>query len=207
VTPDAVKEQLEKLGLGTNVPGVSDEDVKPVVDTAVKLNILIAGTAASVLTAGSTTALVVALAAAAFSAGAFASEQAKGPVWLTLGLQVCGAALSVGAGLNAASAGLSADEAARIASAKYVGIGVTAINGGLTGTDTVLHAVHQRAADDANIDATQAKMRLARLQRLLEDLIDTVKENEDSHQRTTKTVREALDTHSNTLLATTSFKA
>lgn len=206
-TPDAVERQLDALGLGTNVPGISDEDVKPVVDTAVKLNLLIAGTAASVLTAGSTTALVVALVAAAFSAGAFASEQANGPVWLTLGLQVCGAALSLGAGLEGANAALSASESARIAQAKAVGIGVTALNGGLHGTDTVLHSVHQHAADEANIDAAEAKMRLARLQRLLDELIDTVEENEDSRQRTTESVREAIETHGRTLLTASSLKA
>jgi hypothetical protein len=76
------------------------------------------------------------------------------------------------------------------------------VNNGISGTDTVIHAVGQHEVDEANRNARAVRNQLARLQRLLEDLIDSISEMEDSHKRVTGSVRQALDIHGQTLVST-----
>lgn len=204
ITPDAIKQTLADLHLGTDVPGISDEDVKPVVNTAVQLNLLIAGAAVSVLTAGSATALVVALIGVALSASAMVVEKAASdaPPWLTMGLQIGGAACSFGSGFIGSGSALVG--ASKLAAAKAVSGGVNAFNSGISGTDAVIHTLAQDRVERDNIDAKEARNQLTKLQRLLEDLIDVMSEQQDSHKRATGCVQKALDTHGQTLVATAS---
>lgn len=206
VTPEAVKKTLDDLHLGTSVPGISDEDVKPIVKTAVELNLLVAGAAVSVLSAGTASALVVALIAVALSTSAFVAQKCDAPPWLVLGLQVSGAVLSLGAGM-ASTTGTAQNTlrtASEITAARGVGAGINGVNSAIGGTDAIIHAVGQKQVDDANRDAQEVRNQLARLQRLLEDLIDTISETQDSNKRATGSVRQALDIHEQTLVSTAS---
>jgi hypothetical protein len=208
VAPEAVKKTLDDMHLGTSVPGISDEDVKPIVKTAVELNLLVAGAAASVLSAGTTTALVVALIAVALSTSAFVAEKCDAPPWLTLGLQIGGAALSLGGGFVSNTGSALGRSASELAAARAVGGGINAVNGGLSGTDTVIHSIADHEVDEANRNAQAVRNQLARLQRLLDDLIDRISEMQDSHKRASDCVRQALDTHGQTLTSTaTALKA
>lgn len=201
LTPDAVKKVLNDLHLGTDVPGISDEDVKPIVKTALEVNLLIAGAAVTVLSAGTTTALVVALVAVALSAGAYAAQKADAPPWLVIGMSVAGAALSCGGGM-ANNTGTVLRAGSEIAAAKAVAAGINGANAAMRGTDTIIHTVAQNRIDNANLDAKAARVQLAKLQRILDDLLDALRETQSSSQRTKSCAENTLDTYNQTLIST-----
>ncbi len=231
LTPESVKEQLDKLGLGTSVPGISDEDVKPVVDRAIQINLLVAGTASSILTAGSTGALVVAIVGAALSVSGTVVQETGGSEKLALGLEIAGAACTLGscgvsmkdgvenaakaadkAGdkLAANAAAKAADKtvfgASRATSANIAAGGAGLLTDGTSGIDTIVRTVHQHAADTENIKAQEALDTLQRLEHLLDQLIDGAKETHESHQRATETLQGAMQTHDQTLLMASSMR-
>ena len=206
-TPHQIKDALDEIGLGESTPGISDQDVKPIVDKMVTINLMVAGAAASVLTAGSTTALVIALVAAAMSAGAFASGEAGGPEWLTMSLAIGGAATSLGGGIaSGVSAMKVAGDASRIAAANAAAGVVTATNGAIGGIDTMIAASHQKDVDDHTINAEEAKNAIARLEHMLDELIDTLKEGKDAQKRITEGVNQLLDTYDNSLINTAAIR-
>lgn len=208
VAPDEVKKILNDAGLGTNVPGVSDEDVKPIVDKMVTLNLLVAGTAASILSAGSTTALVVALVAAAMSAGAFVSSETGGPEWLTIGLGVAGAAASLGSGIcSGVSAAQSTEAAARIGAARVAASAITGVNAGIGAVDQAIATGYQRDVDAHTRSAEEAKFALQRLERIIDDLIETLKDGKNDQKRASDTVTAMLESYDNSLIHTSSIRA
>lgn len=204
ITPDEVKKALDEIGLGESTPGISDEDVKPIVDKMVAANLLVAGTAASILTAGSTTALVVALVAAAMSTGAMASAAMGGPEELTIGLAIGGAVLSLGGGFvsGAGGAANATGDAARISAARAAAASINGISGTIGGIDQAIATKYQNDFDRHDRDATAARQMLMKIERLLDSLIDSLRDGAEAHKRTTETVTQLLETHDNTLTTT-----
>lgn len=205
IAPDELKDAInKKLGPILNA-GVGDKDVKPLVDRAVQINLLVAGAAASILSAGSATALVVALVGVAMSAGAFVSQQAGGPAWLSIGLGVCGSVLEVGAGLNGGAASfLGGDSATVKAAAEGIAKGVDATNAAIGGADDIVNAGQQKIEDDANEKAQAARNAITKIERMIDDLIDAMQATNDSKKRATGTVQQALQTYNQTNVAMTS---
>jgi len=221
IAPDEVKQKLDELGLGESVPGISDEDVKPAVDKVLAANLMIASSVASVLTAGSTTALVVACIGIALSTAGTATQWAGGPEELAFGLQLAGAGCSIASafmgggaataaskagttaktgGAAAASTSKTAQMGARAVAAKTAAKIVNGTSAALNGVDTLVRSVHEKAGDDANERATAARHALARLERLLDDIIDGLRESQESFKRTTSIVQSTLQTHNQTLV-------
>lgn len=204
--------------LGKDVPGITDEDVKPVVDKAAMATVALAGAALSVVTAGTTTALIVACIGLALSAGSMACEFAGGPKELSMALSIGSAALTLGAGLangigavtaaagNTAASGGSAAastgaEAAKAGAdqAENATTLVKAAGNAMQGADTVVNTIHQHTAAIATERAAEFKNLLTKLERLLDAVIDGAKASKESYQRTTTTLQGIVRTHNDTL--------
>lgn len=208
IAPHEIEQALDEIGLGRSVPGVSDEDVKPIVDKLVVLNMMIAGTAASILTAGSTTALVIALVGAAMSAGSFASSELGGPEALTKGLALGGIAASLTGGIvGGVGAATNAGNAGRIAAAHAAASAVSGVNATVGGIDTILAGERQADVDAHLRTATEAKNELAKLQRLVDTLIDTLREGKETQKRMTEAVQSLLQTYDDSLMTAATIKA
>jgi hypothetical protein len=195
IAPDEIEKKLDELGLGKSVPGISDEDVKPIVDKAVMANLFVLGTAASVLTAGSTTAIVIACVGLALSSGATVVQAAGGPEWLAVGMQIGGLACSLSSA--AATGGTAQVVAGQIAKG---------VSDGLSGVDTIVRTIHQHAADKALYRATEVRHTLQRLERLLDGIIEGLQEGQESHKRTSSILQQTLQTHNQTLVLASSMK-
>jgi hypothetical protein len=214
-TPDCVRETLDELGLGSSVPGISDEDVQPIVDKALVINLLILSAAVTVATAGTTAALVVGGLALGLSCGSLVSAWAGGPEELTLGLAIGGAALSLGSGLASSAASTAARGAGaasaraalspRLADLKLVSSALSGANAAIQGMDGVLSAVHTKNADEARDQATQARQTLTQLERLLDCILHGLKDAKDSAERTNELIQSALETHRQTLRFTSAM--
>lgn len=222
ITPEELKQVLDDLGMGKSVPGISDQDVEPIVDKAIIANLMIAGALASVFTAGSTTAIVVACIGLALSGAGMVTQAAGGPEEVALGLQIAGAACSIGSafvgggaatasasaaaktGSSSAGATSKASAAARVAAARTAAKIVNGASAVLNGADKIVVTVHQKASDDANERATAARHALTRLERLLDDVIASLEESQESHKRTAATVQSALQTYNQTQTAVAS---
>jgi hypothetical protein len=207
ITPECIRNTLDELGLGSSVPGISDEDVQPIVDKALAINLLILSAAVTVATAGTTTALVVGCIALGLSCGSFVSAWAGGPEELTLGLAIGGAALSLGSGLVSSAAGASAAGAAgtraaltaRLTDLKLVSNTLTGTNAAIQGVDGVLSTIHTKNADEAQDSAMQSRQTLTQLDRLFDCIVQGLKDAKDSTERASALVQSAIETHHQTL--------
>lgn len=239
---DAVAMSLTELNPIAAAAGISAGDVKPIVEKALPVAMVVAGAALSVFTAGTAAALVVACVAIALSAGGAISGAAGGPKELTLSLQIGGAVCSAGSGLlggaaaagaanvattstqgatsgAAAAAGGAATSSGAAGSSsvnvfgmstgnvKIVSDCVNGTNAAVQGGDTIVTAVHTHAADEAQLDATRARQALEKLQRLLDAIVDSLKESQESRARTCEIASETLDTYNQTLVSMASMRA
>lgn len=201
LAPEEARGLLERCGARTDVPGISDEDVEPIAKDLLLANLLVLSVGATVLSCGSTTGLCIALAGLALSYGG--SEAAKAGTfdgvfgegssqWIGLGMQFGGAAITGAAGL-ASGPGLvnGANTAAAVASG---------VSGTANGADKIVLAVHEHERATADIDAEQARYRLARLDRLIQTVIDGAKHASDSHRRAAETIQGVVQTANDTQL-------
>lgn len=203
LTPKEARDVLAQLGIRKDVPGLSDDDVKPVARKLVAANLLAASITASVLSCGTTSGLTVALVGIAMSqAGAYVSSEGTldgvfgrgSSKWIGLGMEVYGTAASAMSGL--------ATSGAAIAPAAKTGARV--ISGGLDvlhGSDRATTAIAKHAADEADIDATRARHAIARLERLVDFVIDQIRDVCETHKKTAKIVGEVMGALSETRLS------
>lgn len=194
--PDAIRTELDKLGIGASTPGISDEDVKPITEKAVAINMLVAGAAASVLSGGSGLPLVLACCGVGLSTGAAVAQEVGAPEWVTLSL------MGAGFGCSAAS-GFVGGKLTAAKALGEIGTGFVAVN---EGTDQVVRTVHQDAANDARIDAQEAKNMLKRMEKIIDDIIDAVKDSHESHRRVAETIQGTAQVHNQTLLGAATLK-
>ena len=202
LAPKEARELLEKCGIPKDAPGISDEDVKPVAKKLLMANLMVASLVATVFSAGTTTGVCIALAGIAISAagskiaehqlldGVFGKGSSK---WIGLGMQIYGAAASGMSGL-AKGAALGAAE-------KAAGAVVHGATAGVRAADQVVLAVHEKERDDANTAAESARLALMRLDRLLEMLIEGIKETTQSSRRAGESLQGAIATANQTHLA------
>lgn len=188
ITPDVAKKLVAKAGIPEDAPGISDADVQPVAKKLVMANLLVASATASVLSCGTTAGLTIAAVGLAMSlAGSYVAEHkvfGAGPSeWVGLGMEIYGALAS---GMSGLAPGGAAIEGAAVA-------GV--INGGLDvvrGGDRIVSAVHRHEADEANVDAEAAKQKIARLERVLDMIIDGIRETRETHQKTQEIIQNVI---------------
>ncbi len=202
LAPKEARELLEKCGLPKDAPGISDEDVRPIARKVLMANLFIVSCAATVLSAGTTTGVCIALAGLAISmAGSQVAEHkvldgvfGKGSSkWIGLGLQIYGAAAS---GMSGLAKGAAIGAGAKAAAAVSQGA-VTS----LRAADKMAIAVHEKERDDANVDAESARMQLARLERVIDQLIDAIKEVSECSRRTGEALQGAISAADQSQLA------
>lgn len=177
-----------------------------------KAAVVVCAVAASVVTCGTAAGACLALAAVALSVGG--GEVAKSGClddvfgegtskYIGLAMQIVGAAASAGSGFLASGAALETVGVAA-STAKDISTGTAIVNGGMQvakGTAQVATAVKEHDRAQANIDATAARKQLARLQKMVELVIDGMKEAKESHQRAAETLSGAIETANQTDVA------
>ena len=70
----------------------------------------------------------------------------------------------------------------------------------MNGTDTIVNAIHQNKADDATQKAEAALFAIQKLERMIEDLIDAMKDTQASKKQMSSTIQNASQTFSQTNL-------
>jgi uncharacterized protein YoxC len=160
----------------------------------------LAGAAAIVGSLGTATAVVVAVGVAISAAGFLVSEtKALDGVfgegtsqWIGLGMMVAGAVVTgVGASAAASNAPKALNATSRV---------VTGASSGVQGLKTVDNAFVQHEASAADREAKKFLYQAQRLQRFVEDLIDSVRDLKDSHRRISASVNEMVQTQCDTQL-------
>jgi hypothetical protein len=158
-----------------------------------KVALVAGGVAATVATAGSA-GLVVAGIAIALSAGGTAIQETKCldsvlgegySKWIGVGMQLTGAAVCV-----ASAGGAAASTLNTVGTATEVGGGAAQV---VTGAAHMRVAKFQGDVRDAEADAMAAQRRGEQMTRLVEWLIDGLKETDKSHQRAKETLGQAID--------------
>lgn len=209
--PEEARELLEKVGIPKDAPGISDEDVKPVAEDLLRINLMVAGAAASVLSAGSMTALVVAMIGLAITYGGklVAETELLDPMLgegaskkVGLGMECAGIITSACAGFAGSGAGVLGSAATK--AAKAASYTINGGNAALNGADGVRQAFTQRKIDDAQITAEKARAALSRLEKLCEFIIDGMKETQQSYQRAQNSIQSAINAISETQLSLSS---
>jgi hypothetical protein len=203
IAPEEARRILERAGIPKDAPGISDADVKPVAKKLLMANLALLGLTASVMSGGSTTGICIALAGVAISAGGsyVAQEGTLDPVfgqgtskWIGLGMQVYG---SLAAGLACMAPGPSVfAQAARVTAAAAQG--ATNV---MNGSDQVVTSIHEHTRAMASIEADEAKARLAKLDRFLDCVMDTIQEARQSRQKACDAIRSAREAYDQSALA------
>jgi hypothetical protein len=167
-----------------------------------KVALAVVAVAATVVTAGAASPVLIAVALAFTAGGMVVSETKcfgdKASQWVGLGMEVVGAVLSCGAGLTTAGATAGSQllattgNVATVAgtSAAVVG-GAAHIEGGVAAADS------ERAAADIE----QSTQDVDRLNRLVAWVIDSAKEGDKSKERSQESLRAAMETNDQTATA------
>ena len=116
-----------------------------------------------------------------------------------MGTAMCigGAVMTLGVGGASAAGSSTAELAGQVA----VAADVVAVGGGVVaGTAHIEVGQFEGASVEASADMTQAKHAIAQSQRLIEELLDAVKEINDSHKHALGTLQGAMKTNSQTLV-------
>jgi hypothetical protein len=117
-----------------------------------------------------------------------------------IGLSIGGAALTFGAGALA-GAGAATGSVTSLASKVMIASDLLAAEGGVVeGTAHIAVGHYKADSEEAGADMTQAKQAIARSQRLIEELLDAVKDINDSHKHALGTLQGAMKTNSQTLV-------
>lgn len=175
-----------------------------------KVALAVGSVAATVATAGAASPLLVASAIALSVGGMVISQTGclDGALgqgtsqWLGIAMEVGGAALSMGAGLGATGASCGGQALSVVAStATVTGGGMEVIGGAAQIRNGSFAANSERAA----ADATQAAQRAARLDRLVQSLIETIQQGDQSHQRSQASLSSAITTNAQTVVTAAAF--
>ena len=171
----------------------------------------VAAAAAIVGSLGTATLPVVAI-GVALSASGFAVTETKcldpllgkeASMWIGSGLMISGAIIS-GAG-SAAAAGQVAGRVSQGASeaSRALKVGAAVVDGAAKarqGLEQVADAATRREIDKAHTEAQAHLFRTQRLQRMVEEIVETVRDLKDSHRRMSQAVNEAVETQCQTQL-------
>ena len=187
---DALVKHSGLVEVMSAVPGVSEADAKELATNTFKGALVVGSLVATVMTAGTGAALAVAAIGVALSyggqavasSGVFGKEASQ---YIGIGMQIAGAGCMVAAGFAANGSTLA-------------NVGAI-INGGIAvvnGADQVVTAVNQYAADEQNVEATKLDAAIERLEKIIEGIIDQLKDDKQVTDKTKEAARgtiEALD--------------
>ncbi|MBN9166461.1 MAG: hypothetical protein J0I07_36340 [Myxococcales bacterium] len=178
----------------------------------------IAAAAAIVGSLGTATLPVVAI-GVALSAGGFAVTETKcldallgegASMWIGTGMMISGAIIS-GAGSASAAAQVTdkvaqgTREAAR--TLQVAGGVVDGLSKTRQGLDTVADAATRHEVDNAHVEAKSLLFQMQRLQRMVEEIIDTVRDLKDGHRRMSQAVNDAVEMQCQTQLMAAGMRA
>jgi hypothetical protein len=203
---------------------VKDEDVRLANKIALMVALAAVAAASVVLSGGTSTPAVVALVGIGISTGTqIAAETGlleevvgeKAAVYVALGGAITGAALTLGGSVwsLASAADTTAQVTAKAAAAKRIIAGLNGARGIAEGThhakqgfDALERAERRHDADLANVDAEEQKQVLARIEKIVESILEDLKEAHDAAQRSTETLQESLQTKNQTMLRAGAMK-
>jgi hypothetical protein len=225
---DTVRDGMHSLGMGDVIDTVradhvhvNDEDVRPAMKYIMAADLMIYSVAASVVTLGAaapstfaTVGAILSMAAVATSTAATVAQDTKvlesvtdkgtASDWvhglqiasLAFGVASCGVGIAgaVSGGASAATAAGSAASRANTA-ANTINAGASAVKA----ADEMQNAAIQHDVDNDRIAAETASQRMAKQQRLLDTIIDTLKESKTSHQHALETLKGVMDTMNQTM--------
>ena len=132
----------------------------------------------------------------------------KGPegTYIALGIGAAGAvAGGVGSFTNAAQVATETVNKAAVVE-KYVSAGVSLAGATTSATGSVMVSQFEADGVDAKADSMVAKQQMARLDRLIQWVIDGVKETDGSHKRAMESIQGAIQTQGQTLVIASSMK-
>lgn len=209
LTPEDLKEDIRAI------TSIEDDDVRVANKIALSVALTAAAATATVLTGGATSTTVVALVGIGISTATQVASATglleeicseKAAMWISLGGSAAGVLLTLGGSLG--NAGASAATAMKRAGAM--------MNAGLSvvqGSDEVMQGVHQlRAAehtyraDLANADAEEQRHVLKRLERVVDGILDDLREAKEAPERASQTLQATLQTYNQGLLQAASMK-
>jgi hypothetical protein len=199
---------------------LKDDDVRLANKIALMTALAAVAATSVVLSGGTTTPALVALIGIGISTTTQIAAQTgllkevvgeKAAVYVALGGAITGAALTLGGSI--ASWTSAGDAAAKLATAKRV---VSGFNGARAitegaydvkqGAEALERADRRHEADLANVGAEEQKHVLARIEKLVESILDDLKEAHQSAQRSTETLQESLQTKNQTMLQAGAIK-
>jgi hypothetical protein len=164
-----------------------------------KVALAVVAVAATVVTAGAASPVLIAVALAFTAGGMVVSETKcfgdKASQWIGLGMEVVGAVLSCGAGLTTAGATAGSQLVATTGNvATVVGTGATVVGGAAH----IEGGAATADAEGATADIEQSTQQVDRLNRLVAWAIDSAKEGDKSKGRSQELLRGAMATNDET---------
>ncbi len=207
--------ELEKLD---HLASIKDDDVRVANKVALTIALAALATTSTVLTGGTSAPAIVALVGIGISTTTqiaaqtgvlqkIAGEKAAG--YIALGGAITGAVLTLGtSGYSLFSAAKSTTAIAKTIRALDAAQQITTGTHALVSGVRLLEAVdHQHDADLANVDAEAQRHALQRIEKMIDGILDDLREAKDSAQRSAETLHQTLKTHDQTLLQAGSMKA
>ena len=186
--------------------GLTDEKVRPYMQYLWAADLAVVSLAVTGATFGSGAPLTLAVIAVALSGAAMGVQKTKcmdgvtgegSSEYWAMGLQAGSLACSLGSagtGLLAPTTSL----AAGASTAKMVSSGMEAGTDVAKGTDQIQRTVHQHDADMHMINAKRAEIAAARHQRIVNMVIDGIKESKKSNESAMKSLQGAMETKNQT---------
>lgn len=213
--------KLEKL---EGLASIKDDDVRLANKVALAIALAAVACAGTVCTGGTSAPAIVALVGIGIStttqvtAMTGALEEVLGKKaagYVAMGGAITGAALTLGGSVwTAASAAKSAVSMAKsvqtlgktirnLDTARQLTEGTHAVISGIRQLEA---ADHQRDADLANVDAEAQRHVLQRIEKMIDGILEDLREAKDSAQRSAETLHQTLKTHDQILLQAGSMK-
>lgn len=203
--------------------------VKSTCSTLCKVAAVVGAAAAAVSTAGTGAPFALALAGAALSAGGFALGETKvlqemglsdsQAAWVEFGVSLGGAACTLGsslaagavaskAGDAAAKAGDGGDKVFKALKVTQLGAGVVQGTAGIAGgVATIKAGDYEADATDHLADALAQQLAREKLERMLRQLLGELEQDDKSAERAIGSLRGAIETRGNTLMAASMMRA
>lgn len=189
----------------------AEKETEPYTKWAALAGMAVAAAGACVASFGTATMVVVAIGVALSASGFTVSETGclddalgkDAARWVSLGMMVAGA---VTTGAGAAAAAGNAVEAAK--AMELGGHAVDAASKMRQGTEQIRDAAAEKDVWNAQANAKTSMNQARRLQRLIEDVIDTVRDLKDNSRKVSATINQIQDTQAQTqLISATGVRA
>lgn len=206
--PDEIQEALD------NGPTIKDADVRKANKIALAVTQAQLALAATAASGGTAAPAVVAMVGVAVSTttqilqetGALGTMFGEDAKWVALGGTLVGAGLSIGGGIAVAAKGGWA-EAEKITSAiEKAKVTAEAVHNVNQGIHNLRSAEYQHEADNLQVGAKQQKHVVEFLDRMIDDIIDDLKDLQESTRKTSELCQSISETRNQTILLAGNLK-